>query len=141
MLNRVTQAPQISSFSKSKCTHQLFPPALIPWLCCLPVWTASRAPSPLFPVGFVQQKLGNIGIFIPWLFQFHPSPRPPTYLTTLCWFYPPIEDNSCQVVLCTLRPSIPHLDPSRLGLEMAPKGASLETHLPLLASLQSVYSA
>lgn len=103
-----------SSFSTSKCTHQLSPPVLwVPWLCCLPVWTAWRAPSPLFPVAFVQWEESETGAFIPWPLH-SPSPAE-TWLPLFCSILL-LKTQAARQPFAPKRPSLLHLESSGLGV-------------------------
>lgn len=96
-----------SSFSTCQCTHQLFPPALVPCPCGLLIWVP-RAPSPLLPAGFAwwEALTGNQTVGGKWDGDIYSLvsllSSPPPYITdSPGWLCPPTKDNNCQAALCT----------------------------------------
>lgn len=67
---------------------------------------------------------------------FPTTPCPLTYLTILCWFCLPTEDYARSLHTETFSSSSWAFRP---GVAVAPRGARLEPHIPLLASVQPAY--
>ena len=131
-----------SSFSTSKCAHRVSPPAPVYCLCCLPVWTTSRAPSPLFSSWVCprhkwqirKREESEVGIFIHW--PPYALPLPQTWLTCV---------GSVLLLKTTAaRQPFAHRDPHLLVLILQAQGQqwlpSLENHLALLASVHPAHN-